>query len=190
MNIMKRTTILRSICASALWCLTAGLATTVDLKSPIVAFSADKKYKFEVLPPRFQNDISYSFFQADDFLHLTHSESAEIARTASITGNLYQEQKGTYVLIWSRPLVSTIIPSRAFVLATDTDNIVVGVDGQRREASDSNPNSYFAIYRFNGSCLTNGYYSQSKINTWSLTNQIVELKDHDGHTRLKVNINN
>jgi hypothetical protein len=185
-NVTQRYSVLLTRLVITLCCLTAAFATTIDFKSPIVAFSADKNYKFEVLPPQFQNNISYGFFQAEDFLHLTHSESAEGARRASVTGNLYQKQNGAYVLLWSRPLVSTIIPSRAFVLGTETD-MIAGIDGQRTEAPAST-STYFSLYGFNGACITNGFYRPSQTNTWSLTNQVVELKNQDGLIKLKINL--
>lgn len=168
-------------------CFPQTFATTIDFEAPIIAFNSDKKYKFEVIPPKFKNRISYGFFQADDFMHLTLSEGAGIAKAAVVTANLYQNQKGTYVLIWSRPLVSPIIPTRAFVLGSGTD-IVAIVDGKRNEAPPSDNKTPYSLYRFNGSCLTNGLYLRSKTNSWSLNSTIVTLQNEEGHTMLEAKL--
>ena len=164
---------------------TLNLATSFSFVHSFVAFSSDKNYKFEVISPRFTNDVSYSFFQTENFLHLTASEGAEVAKSAAVTGYLYQKRKDDYVLIWCRPLASTVIPRRAFVLGTGTDILIV-VDGQRSEVPVSS--NYFGFYNFDGVSLTNGLYQASKRDTWSLNGKVVQLSDEQNRPQMTIDL--
>jgi hypothetical protein len=155
--------------------LLSSRAMSWDYTSPLIAFSRDRVYKVEVIPPLFTNTMSYDFFQSQEYWNLTLLEGADRAATAIARCNLHQMQNGEYKLLWSRPVVNSKIPIYAHILGSRPTNVLVILDGQRQGSGEGS--SPFSMYNLRGIAVTNGTYfrGKSKDFVWDLEGNAVRL---------------
>jgi len=161
-------------------------ATSFTPPHPVVRYSDDKQFKLEVEPPKFTNELSYHFFQNEDFVALNAAEGREASAQAAVKVTLSRLDKASnYFTMWSRPSPCARIPLQAHVLSYHEEPIVI-LEG-KYFIIDA-PEVPFTVFGQSGHCITNStYISQRQVDTnylknlkWSYDGNLLRLEGKGG----------
>jgi hypothetical protein len=142
-------------------------------------------HKFTISPPRFKNDLSYDLYKEENFLALAAAEGLGVETNLTTTIRYYYDYSGNhkYSLGWTRPLNSSVIPTKAISLTVNKHPILI-LQGNYRQVDE---NVHFFVFDSYGKQMTNGFISDVSKSSWQIEGDQLVFRNA-ATTQVKISI--